>query len=354
MAGEGHASLLRDIMSHNRKAFTLIEMVITIVLLGIVMIPIAMVCMSYSRASVDAGSAALAKDLTSCLIEKINSRDFGFFTLMCPVGEGTWPSYEHYNYDIFEQTLSSPLEDSAGNDVFYKITTNLRHHGSLANIGGLESGILKYVSPSYINAASESQASFLSYYYAYHYHSCPPSYWTDKTQNPPVNDILQTYISIWQPDHYYYPARIVGIKIAVSSVSGVSDARRVLGMISMHLAENGYSEDRFWTQEANGGTLPLPQDTNVVVLKNTDTSNNPAYAIPYHIDVGNFATLKIMFYLDRATEALHEHEQIIYMSLLFSDGSEAGTAWKIYVDHDDGNSYMVKWQDWQDPKTPWY
>ncbi|MEW6101246.1 MAG: prepilin-type N-terminal cleavage/methylation domain-containing protein [Candidatus Omnitrophota bacterium] len=86
-------------MIKNRSGFTLVELVITIVVLGIVMIPLGFMSMEYLRAIVYARNLTAAQNLAKVEMAKVNNLSFSDTTLADGY-DTTISNYEGYSYDV--------------------------------------------------------------------------------------------------------------------------------------------------------------------------------------------------------------------------------------------------------------
>ncbi|MFC1674545.1 type II secretion system protein [Candidatus Omnitrophota bacterium] len=82
-----------------RRGFTLIELIVTIVIMGIVMIPLGLISMEYMRGIVYSRDLAVAEGLAKTELAKISNLDYNHSTLE-DGDDDTYSNYEGYAYDL--------------------------------------------------------------------------------------------------------------------------------------------------------------------------------------------------------------------------------------------------------------
>lgn len=91
-------------ISRNRDAFTFVELIITTVLLGIVMIPLGLMSLEYTRAIVYSRHLVTVEGLAKTEMAKINNLSYTDATLI-DTYDNTTSNYEGYPYD-FRRTVN--------------------------------------------------------------------------------------------------------------------------------------------------------------------------------------------------------------------------------------------------------
>lgn len=81
------------------NAFTLIELIVTIVVLGLVLIPLGLMCGEYMGAIVYSRDSGVAENLVKTEMAKVNNLAYGDPTLATSV-DSTTSNYEGYPYDL--------------------------------------------------------------------------------------------------------------------------------------------------------------------------------------------------------------------------------------------------------------
>jgi len=82
-----------------KRSFTLIEIIITFVLVGIVMVPLGLMSLEYMRSIVFIRDSNVVEGLARLEMAKINNLDFSDITLVNGY-DNTTSSYEGYDYDL--------------------------------------------------------------------------------------------------------------------------------------------------------------------------------------------------------------------------------------------------------------
>ncbi len=82
-----------------KRSFTIIEMIITVVLIGIIMVPLGLMSIEYIRGIVFIRDSNVAENLARLEMAKVNNLDFSDVTLANGY-DNTTNSYEGYGYDL--------------------------------------------------------------------------------------------------------------------------------------------------------------------------------------------------------------------------------------------------------------
>lgn len=122
-----------------KKGFTLIELVMTIVVVSIVAIPISMLISQHLTSAIQSSTYTTALNLARFELEKVNNMAYA------NINSGTVLNYEEYGYDII-RTVIFVQGDASSAESLKHIRVEIKDADSSALMYSLETYIAKNVS----------------------------------------------------------------------------------------------------------------------------------------------------------------------------------------------------------------
>ena len=122
----------------NKKAFTLIELVMTIIVVGIVAVPLSMLIGQHIESVFVSEDEVMSRQFARSELEKVNNLPFANIVNL------TTPSYEGYNYTVY-RIVSFAQGNNASAESLKKITVNVTKTGSADALISLVTYIAKNV-----------------------------------------------------------------------------------------------------------------------------------------------------------------------------------------------------------------
>ncbi len=123
----------------DKRGFTLIELILTIILVGITAIPLSLMVFEHIESLYASEDYTLARNLARSELELVNNTAYvGILT-------AGFPNYQGYNYDLI-RTVTFVQGNAASAESLKRITVSVTKHGSAAVLLTLATYIAKNVS----------------------------------------------------------------------------------------------------------------------------------------------------------------------------------------------------------------
>lgn len=131
--------MMRLARQYHKRAFTLIELIMTILVIGITAVPLSLMVFQHVQSVFTSKDYALARNLSRFEMEVVNNTPYA------NISSATSSNYQGYNYDAtrnvtFVQGTSSAAES------LKKITVSITRHGGGSALATLTTYIAKNVS----------------------------------------------------------------------------------------------------------------------------------------------------------------------------------------------------------------
>jgi prepilin-type N-terminal cleavage/methylation domain-containing protein len=122
----------------NKKAFTLIELLATIVVVGIVAVPLSMLIAGHIESVFVSEDEVMARQFARLELEKVNNMPFANIASLIT------PAYEGYNYTVY-RVVSFAQGNNASAENLKKITVNVTKTNSATALISLVTYLAKNV-----------------------------------------------------------------------------------------------------------------------------------------------------------------------------------------------------------------
>lgn len=128
-------------MRQNRSiaGFTLIELIMTIVVVGVLSIPLSLFIIQHTDSVFQSAHLSIARQLARCEIERVNNLDYA------NINSINFLDYDGYHYDV-TRTVSYAFGDAASQESLKKITVEIFKSGSSEVLVKLVTYIAKNIS----------------------------------------------------------------------------------------------------------------------------------------------------------------------------------------------------------------
>lgn len=126
-------------LRHSKKGFTLIELIMTIVVVGIVSIPLSLLVSQHIRSVFETSDDTLAFNLARFEMEKVNNTSYS------SISSANTSNYEGYSYTV-TRTVSYAYGSSSSDESVKKIQVDVKKSGSAVVLASLITYIAKNVS----------------------------------------------------------------------------------------------------------------------------------------------------------------------------------------------------------------
>lgn len=122
----------------HKTGFTLIELIMTIVVVGIVSIPLSLLVSAHIRSVFNSADNTLARELARFEMEKVNNTSYA------SISSANTSNYEGYTFDI-TRTVTYAQGDASSTESLKKIVVDVKKSGSAAILVSLMTYIAKNV-----------------------------------------------------------------------------------------------------------------------------------------------------------------------------------------------------------------
>jgi prepilin-type N-terminal cleavage/methylation domain-containing protein len=123
----------------HKTAFTLIELIMTIVVVGIVAVPLSLLLSQHIESTFQSEDLTIATNLSRFEMEKVNNLAYA------SIVNATFSNYEGYNYDV-ARTVTYAQGSDVSAESLKKITVEVRKSGSAAVLANITTYIARNVS----------------------------------------------------------------------------------------------------------------------------------------------------------------------------------------------------------------
>lgn len=130
--------LLRK-LSHKSKGFTLIELIMTVVLVGIAAVPLSLMVFQHIQSVYTSRDFTLARNLARFEMEVVNNTNYP------SIASASYSNYQGYDFDV-TRTVTFVQGTDASAESLKKITVSVTRHDSATVLVNLITYIAKNVS----------------------------------------------------------------------------------------------------------------------------------------------------------------------------------------------------------------
>lgn len=131
-------SLILKSLRHKKRAFTLIELIMTIVVVGIIAIPISITISKHIQSVFDSQDVTMANNLARFDLEQMNN------TVYTSIVSASIPNYQGYSYDL-SRTVSFVNGTALTAESTVKVTSQITKSGSATVLASLTTYVSKNI-----------------------------------------------------------------------------------------------------------------------------------------------------------------------------------------------------------------
>jgi len=124
-----------------KRGFSLIELIMTIVVVGIISVPLSLLISQHVESMVQSQDYTLAINLARFEMEEVNNMDYASI-----VSKTSSSPYKGYNYDVIRTVSFVPPGDAGSSESLKQITVTVRRSGEATDLVTLVTYIARNVS----------------------------------------------------------------------------------------------------------------------------------------------------------------------------------------------------------------
>lgn len=111
--------------SRHKRGFTLVELIMTIVLIGITAVPLSLMVVQHIQSVYISHDYAVARNLARFEMEVVNN------TAYASIASASFPNYRGYNYDV-NRNVTFAQGNSSSSESLKRVAVSVTRHGSAA------------------------------------------------------------------------------------------------------------------------------------------------------------------------------------------------------------------------------